>query len=125
MRIHFLVVAKNYSSDIHLKHKRQYNLCVNNNEEEARGTVNVLFSLQKEIILYCHFKIDFANAFPESMKNEESDRSQSRTQHELCIVMLYFSKDNNSTEQVSCHTVQIIIRVHSAMGYTDHQSQES
>lgn len=94
MRIHVLVVAKNYSSDLHLKHKRQYNLCVNNNEEEARGTVNVLFSLQKEIILSCHFKMNFPNAclqIPESMKNEESDRSQSRTQHKLdrCTINSY------------------------------------
>lgn len=50
MRIHFLFVAKknNYSTNLHLRHKRQYNLCANNNEEDARGTVNVFLLSRKK-----------------------------------------------------------------------------
>lgn len=136
MRIHFLFVArKDYPSDLHLRHKRQYNLCSNNNEEEMRGTGNVfLLSRKKSLSIAiqdgfckCLSNHRHNSSFPEiwTMRilkdlNLEPSLNSLGVQG---LVMLCLSKDNNSTEQVSCHTVQIIIRVPSPLGYTDHQSQ--
>lgn len=140
MRIHCLFVAKKcYSTDLHLRHKRQYNLCANNNEEEARGTVNV-FLLSRKKLFSIAFQDGFCKCLSDHRHNSSLPIPEIWTMRILKdfnlepsmnsigvqgLVMFCLSKDNNCMEQVSCPTVQIIIRVPSPLGYTDHQSQES